>query len=45
MLLTIVYGVLFVGEICLTALVGLELVQRLVPAVSRQRSDDVAGFI
>ena len=45
MLLTIVYGILFVGEICLTALVGLELVQRLVPAVSRQRSDDVAGFI
>ncbi len=45
MLLTIVYGVLVVGGICLAALAGLELVQRLVPAVSRQRHNDVAGFI
>jgi hypothetical protein len=44
-LLSIVYGVLVGGGICLSALVGLELVQRLVPAVSRQRSNDVAGFI
>jgi hypothetical protein len=44
-LLTIVYGVLVVGGICLAALAGLELVQRLVPAVSRQRHNDVAGFI
>jgi hypothetical protein len=44
-LLTIVYGVLVVGGVCLLALGGLELVQRLVPAVSRQRHNDVAGFI
>jgi hypothetical protein len=45
LLLTIVYGVLVVGGVCLLALAGLELVQRLVPAVSRQRHNDVAGFI
>jgi len=45
MLPTIVYGVLVVGGICLVALGGLELVQRLVPALSRQRHNDVAGFI
>jgi hypothetical protein len=44
-LLTIVYGVLVIGGICLVALAGLELVQRLVPAVSRQPHNDVAGFI
>jgi hypothetical protein len=44
-LLTIVFGVLVVGGICLVALAGLELVQRLVPAASRQRHNDVAGFI
>jgi hypothetical protein len=44
-LLTIVYGVLVVGGTCLLALAGLELVQRLVPATSRQRHNDVAGFI
>jgi hypothetical protein len=44
-LLTIVYGVLVVGGTCLVALAGLELVQRLVPATSRQRHNDVAGFI
>ena len=33
------------GGGCLLALVGFELVHRLVPAVSRQRSNDVAGFI
>ena len=45
MLHTVVYGVLVVGGVCLAALVGLELVQRLVPAQSRQRHNDVAGFI
>ena len=42
---TIVNGVLTVGGVCLAALAGFELVHRLVPAVSRQRSNDVAGFI
>ena len=45
MLLTVVYGVLVIGAICLVALAGLELVQRLVPADSRQPHNDVAGFI
>jgi hypothetical protein len=40
-----VYGVLVVGGTCLVALAGLEVVQRLVPATSRQRHNDVAGFI
>jgi hypothetical protein len=44
-LLTIVYGVLVVGGVCLAALAGLELVQRLVPTEVRQRHNDVAGFI
>jgi hypothetical protein len=34
-----------VGLVCLAALAGLELVQRLVPATSRQPHNDVAGFI
>jgi hypothetical protein len=34
-----------VGGTCLVALAGLEVVQRLVPASSRQRHNDVAGFI
>jgi TRAP-type C4-dicarboxylate transport system permease small subunit len=42
---TVVYGVLVVGGVCLLALAGFELVQRLVPAESRQRHNDVAGFI
>ena len=45
MLLTIVYGVLVVGGICLVALGGFELVHRLVPASTRQQHNDVAGFI
>ena len=45
MLHTLVYGVLVVGGVCLLALAGFELVQRLVPAASRQRHNDVAGFI
>jgi hypothetical protein len=44
-LLTVVYGVLVIGAVCLVALAGLELVQRLVPATSRQPHNDVAGFI
>jgi hypothetical protein len=40
-----VYGVFVVGGTCLVALAGLEVVQRLVPATSRQRHNDVAGFI
>jgi hypothetical protein len=44
-LLTVVYGVLVIGAVCLAALAGLELVQRLVPAESRQPHNDVAGFI
>src|SRR5919107_3659439 len=42
---TVVYGVLVVGGVCILALVGFELVHRLVPAPSRQRHNDVAGFI
>jgi len=34
-----------IGTICLVALAGLELVQRLVPAESRRSHNDVAGFI
>jgi hypothetical protein len=34
-----------IGVVCLAALAGLELVQRLVSADSRQRHNDVAGFI
>src|ERR687883_375474 len=45
MLQTVVYGVLVVGGVCLVSLVGFELVHRLVPASSRQRHNDVAGFI
>jgi hypothetical protein len=37
--------VLVIGGVCLVALGGLELVQRLVPATSRQPHNDVAGFI
>jgi hypothetical protein len=42
---TVVYGVLVVGGVCLLALAGFELVHRLVPAASRQKHNDVAGFI
>jgi hypothetical protein len=34
-----------IGAVCLIALAGLELVQRLVPVDSRQQHNDVAGFI
>src|SRR5215203_4887736 len=45
LLLTIVYGVLVIGGICLLSLGGLEVVERLVPAQTRQQHNDVAGFI
>jgi Protein of unknown function (DUF4239) len=37
--------VLVISGICLLALAGFELVQRLVPAASRRQHNDVAGFI
>src|ERR687883_1713582 len=45
MLQTVVYGVLVVGGACLLSLAGFEVVHRLVPAQTRQRHNDVAGFI
>jgi hypothetical protein len=45
LLLTIIYGVLVIGGICLLSLGGLLLVERLVPAQTRQQHNDVAGFI
>ena len=42
---TVVFGVLVVFAGCLAALVGLEVVQRLVPAEKRQEHNDVAGFL
>jgi len=44
-LLTVVYGGLVIGVICLVSLGGLMLVQRLVPVDSRRPHNDVAGFI
>jgi hypothetical protein len=43
--MSVVYGVLVVCGACLAAVVGLSLVQRLVPTEVRQRHNDVAGFI
>ncbi|MGH3147927.1 MAG: hypothetical protein ACRDTR_19220, partial [Rubrobacter sp.] len=45
MLLTVIYGVLFVGGIAAAALIGFEVVNRLVPVESREQHNDVAGFI
>lgn len=45
MLLTVVYGVLVVGGVCILSLIGFEFVHRLVPADSRRKHNDVAGFI
>src|SRR5215217_519729 len=45
LVLTVVYGVLVIGSVCLLALGGLILVQRLVPTATRQQHNDVAGFI
>jgi hypothetical protein len=41
----VVYGVLVVCGACLAAVVGLMLVQRLVPVEVRKRQNDVAGFV
>ena len=43
--MSVVYGVLVVGGACLAAVVGLVLVQRLVPVTTRKEHNDVAGFI
>src|SRR3712207_1712458 len=43
--MSVVYGVLVVCGACLAAVVGLTLVQRLVPATIRKEHNDVAGFI
>jgi protein-S-isoprenylcysteine O-methyltransferase Ste14 len=43
--MSIVYGVLVVGGACLAAVVGLTVVQRLVPVTIREEHNDVAGFI
>src|SRR5919112_5262759 len=45
MAITVVFGVLVVIGVCLAAVAGLELVQRLVPAEKRQEHNDVAGFL
>jgi uncharacterized protein DUF4239 len=41
----VVYGVLVVCGACLAAVLGLMLVQRLVPVEVRKRHNDVAGFV
>ena len=43
--MSVVYGLLVVGGACLTAVLGLALVQRLVPTAIRKEYNDVAGFI
>jgi hypothetical protein len=43
--MSVVYGVLVVCGACLAAVVGLTLVQRLVPVRIRKEHNDVAGFI
>ena len=45
MAITVVFGVLVVIGVCLAAVAGLELVQRLVPPEKRQQHNDVAGFL
>ena len=45
MAITIVLGVLVVIGVCLVAVAGLEVVQRLVPSEKRQQQNDVAGFL
>src|SRR5215204_7510938 len=45
LLLTIIYGVLLISGISLLSLGGLEVVERFVPAQTRQQHNDVAGFI
>src|SRR5687767_15455402 len=43
--MSVVYGVLVVCGACLAAVVGLMVVQRLVPATIRKEYNDVAGFV
>jgi hypothetical protein len=43
--MSVVYGVLVVCGACIVALLGLMLVQRLVPVAVRKEHNDVAGFI
>ncbi len=43
--MSVVYGVLIVCGACLAAVIGLALVQRLVPVAIRKEHNDVAGFI
>src|SRR5918999_1591457 len=43
--MTLIYGVLVVCGACFAAVVGLTLVERLVPATIRKEHNDVAGFI
>src|SRR5918997_4612445 len=45
MAITVVFGVLVVIGVCLAAVAGLELVQRLVPYEKREEHNDVAGFL
>src|ERR687891_708037 len=45
MAITVGFGVLVVIGVCLAAVAGLELVQRLVPSEKRQQHNDVAGFL
>jgi hypothetical protein len=42
---TVLFGILVVIGVCLAAVAGLEVVQRLVPAEKRQQNNDVAGFL
>jgi protein-S-isoprenylcysteine O-methyltransferase Ste14 len=43
--MNVVYGLLVVGGACFVAVLGLALVQRLVPTTIRKEHNDVAGFI
>ena len=43
--MSVIYGVLVVGGACLAAVVGLALVQRMVPVTRRREQNEVAGFI
>src|ERR671912_650507 len=45
MAITVGFGVLVVIGVCLAAVAGLELVQRLVPSEKREQHNDVAGFL
>jgi protein-S-isoprenylcysteine O-methyltransferase Ste14 len=43
--MTVIYGVLVVCGASIIAIIGLTVVQRLVPATTRKEHNDVAGFI